>query len=372
MSSTRDRADGVLRVREVARAHDAAVDPELLLAGVDEPVGLALPRLVLPAERVPEELHGLLGVVGEELEVDDARHGAPSCLRRYGSLNLPAPASPVKPSARPSQTGHGASAAGARRRGAGGGAAASRAGAARGRAAPRGGERPAGEEAAAGRRSRSGRPSRRTPRWSGPAAWPSRAPAPTRAPSRTATRDRRVRHAPAAAAHADRPLAGHPPGEHHAARARRPHRLAGRGREVDAAVLPAREGIGPEAEEPRRLAGDRRRPARGGARRGGEDAERRRGGRWRGTSAPSYVRRRARTHARGQSSRCSCAFRHSSVQIVGGSARELGDDRGRRAGAGARLDEPADGVDRARGSAPSRGGAAPMTSTTSPRGGASA
>src|SRR5215216_4890898 len=87
-------------VREVARAHDAAVDPELLIARVDEPIGLALPALALPAERFLEALHGLLGVVGEELEVDDAGHGLPPC-RRNGKANLPAPANPVRPSARP-------------------------------------------------------------------------------------------------------------------------------------------------------------------------------------------------------------------------------------------------------------------------------
>ena len=59
------------------------------------------------------------------------------------------------------------------------------------------------------------------------------------------------------------------------------------------------------------------------------------------------------------------------VQRVRGRPGELGHHARGHARAGARLDQPARGIDRG-GIEPVRGGAPPITSTTSPRGGAEA
>ena len=61
------------------------------------------------------------------------------------------------------------------------------------------------------------------------------------------TRERGIGHAPAPAAHAHGALARHPAREDDPAGACRPDRAASR--EVDAAVLAAREGIGAQVEE---------------------------------------------------------------------------------------------------------------------------
>jgi hypothetical protein len=75
----------------------------------------------------------------------------------------------------------------------------------------------------------------------------------------------RVRHAPGSAADADSADAGHTPCEHDTAGACGPDRLAARGVEVEAAVLPARERVGPEAKQPGGRPRHRRGPTRGGS-----------------------------------------------------------------------------------------------------------
>ena len=231
--------------------------------------------------------------------------------------------------------------------------------AARGPVAARGEQR----GSAAGRRSRSaglrdGRRSGcpRAPRGRAGLAGPDR-------PARRARRraQRRIGHAPAPAAHAHRALARHPAREHDAAGAGRPHRAASR--EVDAAVLAARERVGAQVEEARR------RPATGGVQCGSAAtaaastqhgaAERSRrctttsddheGGGEEGmriVGDPMAGARRAA--AWGQSVR-SCApfvtarYRSLAAPPVSSATTEAA---GR--GAGARLDQPADGVDRGR------------------------
>jgi hypothetical protein len=72
------------------------------------------------------------------------------------------------------------------------------------------------------------------------------------------TRERGIGHAPAPAAHAHGALARYPAREDDPAGARRPDRAASR--EVDAAVLAAREGIGAQVEEAGRRPRDGRQP----------------------------------------------------------------------------------------------------------------